>query len=171
MTSPDVDEAVVHVVTGTEIRDVRLVRVDAEVNVVAAELSVEFRAGTARVNKNDDEITVTFEHIAEFTTPHGEPAARVMLGHAARFSYQEGLEVDEEILGQWIFGNVYFMVYPYIRESLQDTCLRLGLPAVVLGYLKRGQIAPETVSMLVTTTKYQHDGGSDQPLPLEPEHS
>lgn len=145
----------------------RLVRVDAEVNLVPTEMKVEFKANGARLNKSDEEIVVLFEHQADFYTSDDEPAARVSLGHAARFTYDPDLDLDDDAVGDWIFGNVYFMVYPYVRQALQDTCLRLGLPAVVLGYLKRGEVAPEALTILVSSTAYQQTSSPDDPLPLE----
>jgi hypothetical protein len=157
----------VELVGETEIRDVRLVGVNAEVNRIPTEMTVEFKAGQVAVQQNDSEIVAHFEHSVHFANPAGEQVATISLLHAARFSYTEDLALDEQSVGNWVFGNVYFMVYPYVRQALQDTCLRLGLPAVVLGYLKRGETAPESISLVINTTSLTQKRGEEEPLPLD----
>ncbi|WP_210503343.1 hypothetical protein [Nocardioides xinjiangensis] len=157
----------VNLIGETEIREVRLVGVTAEVLDLPAEMTVDFKAGQVEVGQNPSEIIAKFEHSATFENTDGETVANISLVHAARFSYNEGLTLDDESVGNWVFGNVYFMVYPYVRQALQDTCLRLGLPAVVLGYLKRGEVTPETISLVINTTSLVQKRGDDQPLPLD----
>lgn len=159
--------SLVSLIGETELRDVRLVAVHAEVKRVPADVKVRFNAEGVSVEQNDEEIVARFEHTAEFTTVEGDLVATISLAHAARFTYRDGLKLDDESVARWALSSVYFMVYPYVRQALQDTCLRLDLPAVVLGYLKRGEMAPATVTMVVNTTKFQRHGEGDEALPFE----
>lgn len=158
----------VHLIGESELRDIRLIGINAEVKRVPSEVSVQFTADGAAVSQDHDEIVVRFEHIAEFTNPEGDEVATIRLVHAAHFTYTEDLQLDDASVRDWVFFNVYFMVHPYVRQALQDTCLRLGLPAVVLGYLKRGNIAPATVSLIVSATTFQRPASGDEALPFEP---
>ena len=166
MSTPDPHQDVVNLIGATEIREVRLTGINAEVHDVPTEMTVDFKAGQVEVGQNASEIIAKFEHSATFASPEGETVATISLVHAARFSYDDGLVLDDDMVGNWVFGNVYFMVYPYVRQELQDACLRLGLPAVVLGYLKRGELVPENISLVVTTTSLAQKRGDD-PLPLD----
>lgn len=158
---------VTNLIDETEIRDVRLVGVHAEVRNVPAEMSVEFNIGQVGVKQSDDEIIVHFEHNAEFADGNGESTASISLMHVVRCSYSDDIELNEELVSAWVFGNVYFMVYPYVRQALQDTCLRLDLPPVVLGYLKRDQLAPASVTLVVTQTALVQRPGEEEPLPFD----
>lgn len=169
MTTPDPQSPPVELVGETEIRDVRLVGINAEVTHIPTEMTVEVKTGQVGVQQNEAEIVAHFEHSAHFATPDGDQAATISLLHAARFTYTDGLKLDDASVANWVFGNVYFMVYPYVRQALQDTCLRLGLPAVVLGYLKRGEAAPESISLIVNTTSLTQKRDHEEPLPLDEE--
>ncbi|YAL83403.1 hypothetical protein ACMYYO_00965 [Dermacoccaceae bacterium W4C1] len=168
MSTPDPQQAVADLISATEIREVRLAGIAAEVHDVPTEMTVDFKAGQVEVGKSPSEIVAKFEHSAKFTNADGETVATISLVHAARFSYDGDDELNDELVGNWVFGNVYFMVYPYVRHELQDACVRLGLPGVVLGYLKRGEIVPENISLIVATTSLAQKRGDD-PLPLEPQ--
>lgn len=157
----------VNLIGETELREIRLVGISAEVQQVPPTVQVRFNTGAVSVEQNEEEIIARFEHTVDFATPDDDPVATISLAHAARFTYREGLKLDDDSVAHWVFRNVYFMVYPYVRQALQDTCLRLDLPAVVLGYLKRGEMAPTTVTMVVNSTKFQRPGRGDEALPFE----
>lgn len=167
---PNTQAGVINLIETTEIRDVRLVTIDANVDNIPAQLNVQFNVGQIQVAQSDEEIHVSFEHSADFADGDNKPCASISLRHIARFSFEDTLNLDtldRNTVGAWAFGNVYFMIYPYVRQALQDTCLRLGLPAVVLGYLTRGNLAPQNVSLIISTTTLAQEIPADDPLPLE----
>ena len=171
MPNPVQQEDIASLIGETELRDVRLVGIHADVEQTPAEVRVQFKAGGVSVNQDETEIVVRFEHETEFCTIDGDPVATINLAHVARFTYADGLKLNDDSVGHWVFGNVYFMVYPYVRQALQDACLRLGLPSVVLGYLKRGEIAPEAVTMVVDSTIFERPATTGEPLPFEASRS
>jgi preprotein translocase subunit SecB len=56
--------------------------------------------------------------------------------HEAFFSVPDGSDVDESDLEAFGRITVFFMVFPYIRETLQGLTVNAGLPAVLLKPLK-----------------------------------
>ncbi|MFD5589648.1 hypothetical protein ACFWII_38395 [Streptomyces sp. NPDC127063] len=63
----------------------------------------------------------------------------------------DGPELDEEAVSAYVERNTYFTAYPYLRETLQNATLRLGLEPVVLGVLDRDQPRPHEVTLVRRT--------------------
>lgn len=155
------------IIEKTHLRDVRLINLNANVEMLTpSDLDVNFEVGEVNVARDGNDMFVRFEHKATFVDGNGEQAAQVELAHVARFSSDVDLELNDDAVGGWVFGNVYFMIYPYVRESLQNVCLRVGLPAVVLGYLKRDELAPRSITLVVNSTTYRREAPADEPFPL-----
>lgn len=165
--TPDSSNLVRDLIDATEVREVRLVAVHAVVNSVPPEMTVEFGVGNVGFKQENNEILIHFEHKAQFSDGDGDTTATISLVHVVRFTSIEELDLNEDLVSNWVFGNVYFMVYPYVRQALQDTCLRLDLPPVVLGYLKRGEISPESVTLVVSQTRLVQQPDAEEPLPLD----
>jgi preprotein translocase subunit SecB len=52
--------------------------------------------------------------------------------HEAFFSIPEGFETNDEDLAAFGSISVFFMVFPYIRETLQGLTVNAGVPVLLL---------------------------------------
>jgi hypothetical protein len=69
--------------------------------------------------------------------PAGLSAATIGNSHGAR-----GWTFSEAQADEFINGNLLFMMFPYIRTSIQQVSADLRLPLTVLPYLRRGPAVP-----------------------------
>lgn len=77
-----------------------------------------------------------------------DTVATLTLTHQAVYQFNGATRPADEAVGQWIHSNVIFMLYPYVREVIQTTATKVGLPAIILGYLKRDRTMPENITAL-----------------------
>lgn len=69
----------------------------------------------------------------------GNVRAEIRVTHLAAFSVLDDLETCVEALSAWIETNVYFLVYPYVRQIMTTLTGELGLPPVLLDYMHRDE--------------------------------
>lgn len=55
------------------------------------------------------------------------------------FKVLQQLDVQAATVAAWIETNVYFIAYPNVRQFFTQITASLGLPPVVLGYMKRDE--------------------------------
>lgn len=110
----------------------------------ALELHIRAMAPSFALAVEDRLLLVRFEHVvSSVTAPEAEndqsdPDPEVLrLAHVAQFDIQGDEPIRHDVVSAWIDTNVYFMVYPYVREAIHSLTRLLGLPPLVLGYLKR----------------------------------
>lgn len=60
----------------------------------------------------------------------------------------EGPEPTEGAVSAYVEYNTYFTAHPYLRETLQNATLKLGLEPVVLGVLSRDRPRPAEVTVV-----------------------
>lgn len=136
--SPD---DVASVVAATEPIEVRLDEVHAgPVLSVPAEMQVRLDKGEAGYAYLDEEevILVRLEHkLSCFDSSNPTSGTEIGAHHIAAFKVTQQLRVSPAVLSAWIETNVYFIAYPYVRQFLTQITASLGLPPVVLGYIKR----------------------------------
>lgn len=172
--SPEILEAlqsqVQALIEDSELRDVRLTRLHADVLAdTPDEVNAEFGISDISVQGGDVDgapgfLRVQIDHAARFFSAN-DTVSTIEFAHTAVFHYEGADRPTAETIQAWVLGNVYFMVYPYVRETLQSACLRMDLPAVVLGYLQRGNVVPRNVSVVINSTKF--DADIQRPEPAE----
>lgn len=65
----------------------------------------------------------------------------------------EGDELpDPEAVRLYVDRNAFFIGYPYLREAVQNTTMKLGLDPVVLGVLGRGDERPTELTLVQRST-------------------
>ncbi|UUL75722.1 hypothetical protein NG819_16315 [Pseudarthrobacter sp. Fe7] len=140
---PVVPSDVAMIIGATEPIEVRLDEVHAgPVAAAAAEMQVKFERGQpgfAYVEERDV-LMVRLEHkVSCFTADEPESATNVHMQHIVAFQVLHELEVSAAAIGAFIETNAYFIAYPYVRQSITQFTAALGLPPVVLGFMKRDE--------------------------------
>lgn len=136
------------VIERTEIRDVRLDEVHAG---PVAPLSDSLVARLTRytpeflISDEPPAVLVRIVHSVDYVDSEDtgdDPGsfATIRVTHVAHFDLLGSDPLDMAALSAWIDTNVYFMVYPYVRATLQTLANSLSLPPLVLGYLKRDSL-------------------------------
>ncbi|MCX5000805.1 hypothetical protein OG739_36580 [Streptomyces longwoodensis] len=157
----DLREQVAHLHGRLHLTDVRVQRLRAEslgdppfdVNSIQihsgpCEVLLEPPRFAARVNQ-----TVTLRDLDEQTL------AEVEIVLIIDYALDEGPDLPEDVVSAYVEHNTYFTAHPYLRETLQNATLRLGLEPVILGVLDRNQPRPHEV-MLVRRAPARSDEAS-----------
>ncbi|MFK0007871.1 hypothetical protein ACIQTZ_12540 [Paenarthrobacter sp. NPDC090520] len=134
-------EDVASVVAVTEPIEIRLDEVHAGPVVSArTEMQVSLGKGEPGYAYLDDEevLLVRLEHnLSCFESSNPTAATEISAHHIAAFKVVGEIDVTPAVLAAWIETNVYFIAYPYVRQFFTQITSSLGLPPVVLGYIKR----------------------------------
>lgn len=138
---PVVPSDVAMIIGSTEPIEVRLDEVHAgPVQAAATEMQVKFERGQpgfAYIEESDI-LMVRLEHkVSCFIDGEPESATNLHLHHIVAFQVLQELEVSAAAVGAFIETNAYFIAYPYVRQSITQLTGALGLPPVVLGFMKR----------------------------------
>lgn len=151
-------ELVRELIRRTELRDVSLVSIDAANNASTwpADGSVEVTPDNVQFRLDDQQLQVRFKHTVTYQTAEATELAHVAVEHLATYSWEDttgALEpiTEPDTINEWIERVVYFTVYPYVRSALQTTGLAMGIPPVVLGYLRQ-DLVPSQVSLIEPLT-------------------
>ncbi|MFC8230659.1 hypothetical protein [Streptomyces sp. NPDC057287] len=64
------------------------------------------------------------------------------------YTLDDGPTPSQEAIAAYVESNSYFTAHPYLRETLQNATLKLGVEPVVLGILSRDQPRPTEVSLV-----------------------
>lgn len=130
-------------VAATEPMEVRLDEVHAgPVHEVAAEMRVKLIRGEPGFAYVEDQelLLVRLEHgISCVAGSDEENPTTIGAHHIVVFKVLRQLDVQAATIAAWIETNVYFIAYPYVRQFFTQITASLGLPPVVLGYLKRDE--------------------------------
>lgn len=109
------------------------------------------RGGPAFAAVDDGQrVLVRLEHtltIGEAASSADERSS-ITVFHLAIFDCAADLTCTPASVSAWIETNVYFIVYPYVRQFFTMMTAEMGLPPVVLGYMHR------------TEMPYSNDDGS-----------
>ena len=130
-------------VAATEPVQVRLDEVHAgPVQSAAADMTVKLVRGEPgfAYDSEADVLLVRLEHVLSCFAGEDEGnATTIRANHIVAFDVVGELDVNAETVSAWIETNVYFIDYPYIRQFFTQITAALGLPPVVLGYMKRDE--------------------------------
>ena len=134
-------EDVQRIVDSTSVVDVRLDEVHAgPVGRVDQAMTVEVEVGEPQVARVDEQnrLLVRFSHSISCHAEGSESeATQLKLWHVVTLDVTEEIEATWPAIAVWIETNVYFLAYPYVRQSVSALTTSLGLPALVLDYLRR----------------------------------
>ncbi len=130
-------------VAATEPVEVRLDEVHAgPVVTAAATMQAKLVRGEPGFAYLEDQETllVRLEHGLSCIADGDEAnATTISANHVVAFKIVHELDVQAATVAAWIETNVYFMAYPYVRQFFTQMTAAMGLPPVVLGYMKRDQ--------------------------------
>lgn len=133
-----------NLVERTEVRDIRLQKVAGEVfRTPPSEMTVSLQRDEPKYVIEDDSILALFTNTIEYaaTDPTDQatetPIARLTATHIVELTLAEGDQPSPEAVSLLLNGNVLFMVYPYVRSALHRLPTELGLPSILLPYLRR----------------------------------
>ena len=88
--------------------------------------------------EDNETLLVRLEHSLSCypeASPHDE--TKILAYHVMAFKVTEDIAVTASALGAWVETNAYFLAFPYVRQFFTQLTASLGLPPVVLGYVKR----------------------------------
>lgn len=86
------------------------------------------------------QILVRIEHgVRVSTEKSSERSTEITVAHVISFDLVDDLEARPVALAAWVESNVYFLAYPYVRETLTSLTSRMGIPPLTLDYLSRDE--------------------------------
>lgn len=136
-------EDVQSLIAATEVIEVRLDEVHAgPLGVLSDPLIVNVRVDEPQIGRTDyeDRILVRFtHHVSCFGEATPDHVTDLSLSHVVALQLKEPIAVRAAVVAAWVETNIYFLAYPYVRQSVTSLTASLGMPAVVLGYLSRDQ--------------------------------
>ena len=159
----DLLEQVEDLVRRTSLVDIRLIHWSGDVrfDIRAETKQLRIDAGTPDYRIDDDSISCRFRHTVELLDDDENAYATVEAHHIANFALEPGSDVSEDAVSAWVDHNVFFMIYPYLREAIQTMTTRLNVDPVVLGVLSRNGARPSGGSILKRGTRTV-TGGNQQ---------
>ncbi len=146
--SDEVDEPVsvsdvAAIIGAMELVEIRLDEVHAgPVQVVNNEMQVKLERGQPGFAyvEDDEVLMIRLEHrVSCFTEAEPDLTTDLNLHHIVVFKVLQDIEVSAAAVGAFIETNAYFIAYPYVRQSITQLTAALGLPPVVLGFMKRDE--------------------------------
>ena len=160
-------EHVKELIEATELRTISLVSIDAVNDSLGWPNGgkAEVTPGEVQFRSNGHEIHVRFEHNVTYQSEDDAELAHIVVVHVAIYTWEQASDHPDhlsspETINKWIEEVVYFTIYPYVRSSIQSIALSMGIPPVILGYLRR-DLSATAASMIPGTTF----GVDDNPTP------
>jgi hypothetical protein len=161
------------VVARTEIRDVRLVGVTAKTDdVLPAEIDIEIRMTRNRYRVENGSLYVRTAAEARYLTRVSEPdthaedrtatetdqvedpgateqqkeVGRIEVELLAELDF-EGGQITHEQMDEFLERSFLFIIFPYVRTTMQQTAADLRLPPTVMPYLRRNPVVTSSSRM------------------------
>lgn len=79
--------------------------------------------------------------------PDGDEVAKVETVHVIEHALAAGDAPTSDTVSRYLIANGLFIVYPYVRQAIQDAFQRIGHGHLVLGILTREQAPPIRVEI------------------------
>lgn len=160
MSLPDVNSRQIHpedvqrLLEALTLLDIRLRKCSAELHFDAP---VDFDAvrlnfGTTLFRVVEDQLECRFDLTATLVDEEDDLVATVETSHVAAFGVSSPEDLDEDVVPTFMDTNVFFMVYPYIRQSVYELTSSIGMGPVLLGVLGREDHRPEKIAIHETRT-------------------
>lgn len=128
------------IIDATKVVDVRLDEVHAgPVGALAPSMSVDVKVQEPEVGRLDElnQVLVRFTHAVQCAPAAGGAPTQITVSHVVVFDVLAELRTNWPSFAAWVETNVYFIAYPYVRQSVSTLTTALGMPALVLDYLGR----------------------------------
>lgn len=81
------------------------------------------------------------------TTEDTPAVADISVSIVVNFAISEGPQASESVLSAFGEEVGILAAYPYLRQNIQDLSSRIGLPALTLGLMRRGDSSPLSAAM------------------------
>ncbi|MGN9912577.1 hypothetical protein ACTMTJ_34070 [Phytohabitans sp. LJ34] len=114
---------------------------DGPLDDVEAELAV-----SAAYRRRSEGFSCKFSVAAPLTTVAGEAIATFEVDVIVSFDLDQPPGDLDQLIPAFSANVGFFVAFPFIREALQSMSVRVGLPPLTLGLLRRGSEAPLTAS-------------------------
>ncbi|MBD0023809.1 hypothetical protein GII33_21195 [Gordonia pseudamarae] len=88
---------------------------------------------------NDDHLLVRIEHTLTIGDDDSTAQTTIRVVHLATFECTDDLETTAPAIAEWFETAVYFIIYPYVRQFFTALTADMGIPPVVLDYLRQPQ--------------------------------
>ncbi|WP_394426197.1 hypothetical protein [Streptomyces sp. SGAir0957] len=136
--------------------DVRVQRLRAEaVQDPPLDVStIVISVGPGEVLLEPPRFAVRFTQTVILRDAEEQPLAEVEIVVVVDFTMDDGPSPTREAIDLYAEYNAYFIAHPYLRETLQNVTLKLGIEPVVLGVLSRGEARPSEVTMVKRVTSH-----------------
>lgn len=163
-TLPDSSEGEVPLVERTELRDVRLISVRSKNQERPVQnLHVRVDMDKWAYKAEGDTLLVTLRTEAIYSEQRGPAQSgknsrvgKVTVTHLAELELKDDPStVSRARMEEFLEKNLIFMMYPYVRASLQRYAADVLLPPVVLPYLRRDVLTPPAIG---GTLREESDG-------------
>jgi hypothetical protein len=137
----DISAAVARVASVVHLDNVRLRAINALTNIVdsqvrPANLSMQYGAALDRRNAEQRTFTLAVDFVVTIRATDGAPDADpdVFLKAAFELEYKlpETVEPSDDDITAFATTNGVYNAWPYLRELVQNTTIRMGLPAAVI---------------------------------------
>jgi len=130
-----------------ELTDVRVTKCNVELfrdgplDDVEAELDV-----TAAYRRRSDGFTCKYSVAAPLSTKAGTAIAKFDVDVIVSFDLDQAPGDLDQLIPPFSANVGFFVAFPFIREALHGMSVRIGLPPLTLGLLRRGSEAPLTAT-------------------------
>lgn len=131
--------------------NIRCIKVAAELGDVAPNPATRIRVElTDKVlyALGDDFLGAKFTASVTAFDAMGDVSAHVETVHVIEHALDKGETPSGELVSAYLHTNGLFLVYPYIRETVQDAFTRIGAGNLVLGILPRGTELPIRIEIV-----------------------
>ncbi|MET7643950.1 hypothetical protein ABZS83_09950 [Streptomyces sp. NPDC005426] len=146
----DLREQVAALHSRLRLADVRVQRLRAEsLDEPPFEVeSIEIRNSPCEVLIEPPRFGVRVNQTVELRDSDERTLAEIDIVLVIDYTLDEGPEPSEGAVSAYVEYNTYFTAHPYLRETLQNATLKLGLEPVVLGVLSRDRPRPAEVTVV-----------------------
>jgi preprotein translocase subunit SecB len=134
-------EDVQSIIDATQVIEVRLDEVHAgPLRLLDEAMNVQISVGEPQFGRADDQnrILIRFTHtIHVHPEENPQEVTALQLSHVVVIEVREAIATTWPAVAAWIETNVYFLAYPYVRQSVSALTASMGMPSLMLGYLNR----------------------------------
>lgn len=128
-------------IDATQVVDVRLDEVHAgPVGALTDSMLITVDVDEPQIGRTEDpdRVLVRLTHRVTCSPEEGSDAAtHLQLSHVVALDVVSELTTRWPVVAAWIETNLYFLVYPYVRQTVSTLTTSLGMPSIVLNYLDR----------------------------------
>ncbi|MEV7394881.1 hypothetical protein [Streptomyces sp. NPDC091215] len=110
--------------------------------------SIQIHSGPCEVLLEPPRFAARVNQTVALRDADDQTLAEVEVALILDYALEDGPEPSAEAVSTYVEHNTYFTAHPYLRETLQNATLKLGLEPVILGILSRDQPRPTEVTLV-----------------------